>query len=34
LADGIVSVDGAPADLARSVRLLAPADPNFAIVTP
>jgi len=29
-----VSVDGNSADLARSVRLLAPVDPDFAIVTP
>ena len=34
LSDGTVSVDGDPADLGRLVSLLAPVDPNFAIVTP
>lgn len=34
LADGTVSVVGDPADLARLVSLLAPVDPDFAIVTP
>ncbi len=34
LADGTVVCDGDPADLGRLVALLAPVDPNFAIVTP
>ena len=34
IADGTVTVDGDPADLQRLVDLLAPVDPNFAIVTP
>ncbi len=34
LADGRVVVDGAPDLLAQLVSLLAPVDPNFAIVTP
>jgi alkyl sulfatase BDS1-like metallo-beta-lactamase superfamily hydrolase len=34
IADGAVTVDGDPADLQRLVDLLAPVDPNFAIVTP
>ncbi|OSY49775.1 MBL fold metallo-hydrolase [Streptomyces fradiae ATCC 10745 = DSM 40063] len=33
LAEGSVSVDGDPADLGRLVDLLAPVDPDFAIVT-
>ncbi|TQJ52163.1 alkyl sulfatase dimerization domain-containing protein [Phycicoccus sp. SLBN-51] len=33
-ADGTVIVDGDPAVLARLVSLLAPVDPDFAIVTP
>jgi alkyl sulfatase BDS1-like metallo-beta-lactamase superfamily hydrolase len=34
IADGTVTVDGDPADLQRLVDLLAPVDPNSAIVTP
>ena len=34
LGDGTVTVDGDPAVLGRLVALLAPGDPNFAIVTP
>ena len=34
LGDGTVVVDGDPADLGRLVSLLAPVDPDFAIVTP
>jgi alkyl sulfatase BDS1-like metallo-beta-lactamase superfamily hydrolase len=34
LADGSVAVVGDPADLGRLVSLLAPVDPDFAIVTP
>ena len=34
LADGTVTVDGDATSLARMVGLLAPVDPNFAIVTP
>jgi alkyl sulfatase BDS1-like metallo-beta-lactamase superfamily hydrolase len=34
IAGGSVTVDGDPADLQRLVDLLAPADPDFAIVTP
>ncbi|MFN8034453.1 MAG: alkyl sulfatase dimerization domain-containing protein [Acidimicrobiia bacterium] len=34
VADGTVTVDGDPSSLARLVGLLAPVDPNFAIVTP
>ncbi|MGV8965523.1 MAG: alkyl/aryl-sulfatase [Cellulomonas sp.] len=34
LADGTVTVTGDPADLATLVGLLAPVDPDFAIVTP
>jgi alkyl sulfatase BDS1-like metallo-beta-lactamase superfamily hydrolase len=34
LADGTVTVDGDPAILQRLVGLLAPVDPDFAIVTP
>jgi alkyl sulfatase BDS1-like metallo-beta-lactamase superfamily hydrolase len=34
IADGTVTVDGDPADLQRLVDLLAPVDPDFAIVTP
>jgi hypothetical protein len=34
IADGTVFVDGDPADLQRLVDLLAPVDPNSAIVTP
>ena len=34
IADRTVTVDGDPADLHRLVGLLAPVDPDFAIVTP
>lgn len=34
VADRTVTVDGDPADLHRLVGLLAPVDPDFAIVTP
>jgi ubiquinone biosynthesis protein UbiJ len=34
LGDGSVQVDGDPGVLARLVELLAPVDPDFAIVTP
>jgi alkyl sulfatase BDS1-like metallo-beta-lactamase superfamily hydrolase len=34
LADGTVELDGDPTTLARLVALLAPVDPDFAIVTP
>ncbi|HLN76825.1 MAG TPA: alkyl sulfatase dimerization domain-containing protein [Nocardioidaceae bacterium] len=34
LADGTVQVEGDPADLGLLVSLLAPVDPDFAIVTP
>jgi alkyl sulfatase BDS1-like metallo-beta-lactamase superfamily hydrolase len=34
IADGTVTVDGDPADLQRLVDLLAPVNPDFAIVTP
>ena len=34
ITDGTVTVDGDPADLQRLVELLAPVDPDFAIVTP
>ena len=34
IADATVSVDGDPADLQRLVDVLAPVDPDFAIVTP
>jgi alkyl sulfatase BDS1-like metallo-beta-lactamase superfamily hydrolase len=34
LADATVTVHGDPADLARLTALLAPADPDFNIVTP
>jgi alkyl sulfatase BDS1-like metallo-beta-lactamase superfamily hydrolase len=34
IADGAVTVDGDPADLQRLVDLLAPVNPDFAIVTP
>jgi alkyl sulfatase BDS1-like metallo-beta-lactamase superfamily hydrolase len=34
IANGDVGVDGDPADLGRLVSLLAPVDPDFAIVTP
>ena len=34
VADGTVTVDGDASSLARLVGLLAPVDPNFAIVTP
>jgi alkyl sulfatase BDS1-like metallo-beta-lactamase superfamily hydrolase len=34
ISDGTVTVDGNPADLQRLVEMLAPVDPDFAIVTP
>ncbi|MGZ8762927.1 MAG: alkyl sulfatase C-terminal domain-containing protein [Acidimicrobiia bacterium] len=34
IADGSVTVDGDPTDLQRLVGLLAPVDPDFAVVTP
>jgi alkyl sulfatase BDS1-like metallo-beta-lactamase superfamily hydrolase len=34
IAEGTVTVNGDPADLQRLVELLAPVDPDFAIVTP
>jgi len=34
LAQGAVTVDGDPAVLGRLVALMAPVDPDFAIVTP
>jgi alkyl sulfatase BDS1-like metallo-beta-lactamase superfamily hydrolase len=34
LADGVIAVDGDPAELAQLVGLLAPVDPDFDIVTP
>ena len=34
LGDGSVTVDGDPAELGSLVVLLAPVDPDFAIVTP
>jgi alkyl sulfatase BDS1-like metallo-beta-lactamase superfamily hydrolase len=34
IADGTVTVDGDPAVLGRLVALLAPVDPDFAVVTP
>jgi alkyl sulfatase BDS1-like metallo-beta-lactamase superfamily hydrolase len=34
LSEGTVACEGNPADLGRLVDLLAPVDPNFAIVTP
>jgi len=34
IADGIVTVDGDASGLARLVGVLAPVDPDFAIVTP
>jgi alkyl sulfatase BDS1-like metallo-beta-lactamase superfamily hydrolase len=33
-ADGALAVDGDPGDVALLVALLAPVDPDFAIVTP
>ena len=34
LADGTITVEGDPGDLAQFVELLAPVDPDFNIVTP
>lgn len=34
VADGTVSIDGDPSTISRLVALLAPVDPDFAIVTP
>lgn len=34
ITDGSVTVDGDPTDLQRLVGLLAPVDPDFAVVTP